>query len=417
MKILLGLKRRMNLAVLVFFLMAELAAGQTIPYARSFAKPKEQVEQALKDLQAYSGQKLPILEGFVAAGDKPLDRYERGFCQFTVELLPGETGSTVARVSAKITAWYVDRDVTKSGYQVLASNGRLELDLLDLLEEKLNGKASSAAGIKMQTPRPKLDLSGVPGGPRMAASAIPTESTKTPEEVVAQRAQRVAEEKRVQNLSAELQSLKEIQRNQARPQNLVFVQKSGTPVYAKGTETSRVLFQASANDEFEFLDAEGGWIHVGISGDSRGYLRQSAVELPDKIAAKLKTSAARPEEKFTGFRIEREETSTFPGSWTPLSGKIVKIYTVQPVSQNPKESGPAARLNYSFALFQKGSKEAGSTIPAPDGVVVIFDSPDGGMVGATMADIQKAALGSLTRDAFWSRSYLDPPAAFLSGNK
>jgi hypothetical protein len=48
-------------------------------------------------------------------------------------LLPGEAGATVVRLSAKITAWYVDRDVAKSGYEVLASNGRLELDLLDLV--------------------------------------------------------------------------------------------------------------------------------------------------------------------------------------------------------------------------------------------------------------------------------------------
>ena len=417
LKIFLGLKRRMYLALTILCLLAEFASGQTIPYARSFAKPKEQIEQALKDLQAYSGQKLPILDGFVAAGDKPLDRYERGFCQFTVELLPGEGGATIARVSAKITAWYADRDVAKSGYQVLASNGRLELDLLDLLEEKLNGKAPGTAGITLQTPHPKLDLSGVPGGSRMAASVVPAESAKTQDEVAALRAQRVAEEKRVKSLSAELQSLKEIQRNQARPQNLVIVQKSGTPVYAKAAETSRVLFQASAKDEFEFLNAEGEWIHVGISGDSRGYLRQSAVELPDKIAAKLKASATGPEERFVGFRIEREETSTFPGSWAPLSGKTVKIYTVQPVSQNPKESGPAVRLNYSFSLFQKGSKEAASATPAPDGVVVIFDSADGGIAAATIADIQKAASGSLTREAFWSQSYLDPAEAFRSGDR
>ena len=47
------------------------------------------MEQALKELQAYSGQKLPTLDGFVAPVGKPLDNYERGFYQFTIELLPG----------------------------------------------------------------------------------------------------------------------------------------------------------------------------------------------------------------------------------------------------------------------------------------------------------------------------------------
>ena len=45
------------------------------------------------------------------------------YYQFTIEVLPGEAGATVVRLSAKITAWYADRDVAKSGYEVLASNG------------------------------------------------------------------------------------------------------------------------------------------------------------------------------------------------------------------------------------------------------------------------------------------------------
>jgi hypothetical protein len=127
--------------------------------------------------------------------------------------------------------------VAKSEYEVLASNGRLELDLLDRLEEKLGGK---------------------PSGPRVeSASTVPT--PKEPRKI-----------------------------------------RGG-------------LFQAAANDEFEFLDGDSEWIHVGISGDSRGYLLRSSVDVPEKIAARLEWPAtASAEEKFTGFRMEREETSTFP---------------------------------------------------------------------------------------------------------
>jgi len=101
------------------------------------------------------------------------------------------------------------------------------------------------------------------------------------------------------------------------------------------------------------------------------------------------------EEKFTGFRVEREETSTFPGDWVALKGKTVKIYTMQPVSQNPKESGPAVRLNYSLALFQKGLKEAAGANPAPEGIVAIFDSADGGIARATLALIQRMVKGEV----------------------
>jgi hypothetical protein len=400
-------------AVLVLATGVATAYGQAIPYARSYAKPKPEVEQALKELQAYSGQKLPILDGFVASVGKPLDHYERGFYQFTVELLPGDSGATIVRLSAKITAWYLDRDVAKSGYDVLPSNGRLELDLLDRLQEKLTGKPADPAATlqsNVQTPRPKLNLAGVPGA---STYTPPPVIAKTPDEVSTLRNQRVLEERRVQQLTTELNNLKEIQHNQAHPQNLVSVQKSGTPVYAKASEESRVLFQTAVNDEFEFLDSEKGWIHIEISGDSRGYVRQSSVLLPEKISAKMAQEDRGLETKFPGFRIEREEMGTFPGDWGSLKGKSVKIYTIQPISQNPKESGPAVRLEYSLALFEKGLKESAAVTPTPEGIVVIFDAADGGIAGATLENINKYVAGSLTREAFWSQSSLDPQDAFL----
>ncbi len=151
------------------------ATAQAIPYARSYPKPKDQVDQALKELQAYSA-KNPIAKRLIGSVDKPLDHYERGFYQFTIELLPGDSGATIVRLSAKITAWYADRDVTKSGYDVLPSNGRLELDLLDRLQEKLTGKPvdpPATLSSSVQTPRPKLDLSGVPGVVTSSPSARP----------------------------------------------------------------------------------------------------------------------------------------------------------------------------------------------------------------------------------------------------
>lgn len=389
--------------------------GQAVRYARSYPKSKAEVDQALKDLQAYSGQKLPILDGFVAPTSKPLAQYERGFYQFNIELLPGDSGGTIVRLAAKITAWYADRDVAKSGYEVLASNGRLELDLLDRLQEKLTGKPvdpPATLASNVQSPHPKLDLSGVPsaGIPATPSSEI----AKTPDEVAALRNQRVLEERRVQQLTAELNNLKEIQHNQAHPRDLISVMKSGTPVYAKASEQSRVLFQAAANDEFEFLDSQNGWIHISISGDSRGYIRQNAVLLPEMIASKMTQENRGLEEKFPGFQIEQQEITSFPSDWPALKGKLVKIYTIRPISQDPKESGPAVRVKYSLALFEQGLKEASSVTPAPEGVVVIFDAADGGIASATLDAIKKYVAGSLTRDAFWSQSSLDPPEAFQS---
>src|SRR5947208_2470994 len=167
-KFLISIIRKGGLGGVLSLALRAAVLPQAGPYARGCAKTAEEVEGALKDLQAYSGQKLPIVDGFVATGDKPLNQYERAFYQFSLDLLPGTAGGTIVRVTAKITAWYADKDPAKSGYQVLPSNGRLELDLLDRLEEKFGGKPASSmaralSNSTISAPKPKLDLSGVPG--------------------------------------------------------------------------------------------------------------------------------------------------------------------------------------------------------------------------------------------------------------
>jgi hypothetical protein len=401
-----------------------LAAAQVVPYAGTFAKSKDEVDKALKEMQAYAGQKLPVVDGFVATGDQPLDRFERSFYQFSIDLLPTGSGGTIVRVIAKITAWYADPDPSKSGYQVLPSNGRLELDLLDRLREKLGGKLSSSivrSGV--QAPKPKLDLStGSPGSslpssrpsaPAAAVSPGTTSGAPGDDEVATLRIKRAAEEKRMQQLNAELQNLQEIQRNQAHPLNLVVVKKIDAPVLARPATGSHLLFTASANDEFEFLEAEGEWIHVQISGVSRGYIRRSSLELPEFIAARLKSpNGNAANDKLDPFHVEHEEISSFPGDWEPLKGKTVKIYTVQPVSRDPKETDARAKLAFAGGLLRKYAAETTASTPALDGIVVIFDAADGGIIGSTLLNVQQLASGSLSQDDFWKHCYLEPPDAF-----
>jgi hypothetical protein len=47
-------------------------------------------------------------------------------------------------------------------------------------------------------------------------------------------------------------------------------------------------------------------------------------------------------------------------------------------------------------------------------VVVIFDSADGGIAGATLASIQQLAKEEISQEAFWKQCYLDPPETFQS---
>jgi hypothetical protein len=410
--------RHVTVAVLLSSFVVFSANGQAMPYARTFSRPKIEVEQALKDLQAYTGQKLPIVDGFVATTQQPLDRYERAFCQFAIEVLPGAPAGTIVQVSAKITAWYADKDPAKSGYQILPSNGRLELDLLDRLDEKFGNKpapgtARSPATSGISAPTPKLNLGG--GINMSPGNGNPVVAPEGTEELNRLRSEREAEEKRMRSLNVELQGLEEVKKNQAHPLNLITVKRAGTPVMARAAEESRVLFKATVNDEFEFLDAEGEWVHIQISGVSRGYIRRSALELPEVIAEHLEeTAKLEAAAKQAAFRVEREENSAFPGDWEALKGKTVKIYTVQPASQDPKETDARARLKFAGALMRKFVEDVAPGTTAGEGVVVIFDSADGGIAGATLASIQRLAKGEISEEAFWKQCYLDPPETFQS---
>ncbi|HEY5070294.1 MAG TPA: hypothetical protein VII37_10900, partial [Candidatus Acidoferrum sp.] len=194
---------------------------------------------------------------------------------------------------------------------------------------------------------------------------------------------------------------------------LVTVKRAGTPMMARAGDESRVLFKAAVNDEFEFLDADGEWVHVQISGVSRGYIRKSALELPEVIAERLEATAeAKSAAKPAAFRLEREDNSVFPGGWEALKGKTVKIYTVQPASQDPKDTDARAKLNFAGSLMQKFVEDVTPGAPSVDGVVVIFDSADGGLTGATLASIQQLAKGEISEEAFWRQCYLDPPETF-----
>ena len=397
------------------------AQAQAVPYARTYAQTKDDVDKALKEFQAYSGQKLPIVDGFVATGDKPLNRYERAFYQFSIDLLPGDSGGTIVKLTAKITAWYADLDPTKSGYQVLPSNGRLELDLLDRLSDKFEGKNENANSHSvLQAPRPKLDLgtsrysplnnpnvSSVTAQP--LGSSGPTQDAKVLAEL---QTQRELEEKRMVELKAELDSLKEIQHNQAHPRNLVIVRKSGAQVLARPEEGAKVLFAAAENDEFEFIEVEGDWFHVQISGASRGWIRRMRAEAMDSRWNAAPTTAVAEDKVPEVFRVTKEENSQFPGMWAPLQGNIVKIYWVQPTASAIAATSPREKRDFTKLLFQRAWSDPGRTQTAFAGVVILFDTPDGGQVSATIQVLEQWIEGKGSDTALWQKCSVDPPELF-----
>jgi hypothetical protein len=110
---------------------------------RTFPQSKATLEKALKTLQGTLSGRLPSLEGFAKPGEHPLDRYQRGYYQTTVQVSPNPSGGSVVQVSTKVTAWYADPAGARSGYQLLTSNGRIEADLLDQLSDGLSATEST----------------------------------------------------------------------------------------------------------------------------------------------------------------------------------------------------------------------------------------------------------------------------------
>jgi hypothetical protein len=213
-------------------------------------------------------------------------------------------------------------------------------------------------------------------------------------------------------LQAEAASLEEVLKNQAHPKNLVAIRKSGTPVVASPSLNGKTLFLASAHDEFEMLDFNADWVHVRISGLSRGWIWRTSLEMPEGISDIPPAGANAMPVAADLFQVTREETAPFPGDWEPLRGKSVKIISVQKIQENEKDSGARAKLEFAKSLLDKNYAELAAKSQELAGVVLIFDSVDGGMIAATLPTVQAWKAGTLSDAALWHQCFFDPPETF-----
>jgi hypothetical protein len=433
--------------------------AQVREYERTFPQSKEAVEKALKQIESSTAGRLPVLEGFATSTEHPLDRYERGYYQakFQVTTRPG--GGSVVRVTVQVTAWYADPVSGRSGYQVLTSNGRVEADLLDDLAEQLAGKASPgnagavvAAAAPERSPWPKAQPSQVQanqvqtnvgkanGSQPIAAQVNPA----TSEPVLSAPLPRLPEtggfssslaqtlsgqeksgvppgstthpEKSQSALQSEADGLEEILKNQAHPKNLVAVKKSGTPVVETASLTAKTLFLASAHDEFEMLDFDRDWVHVRVSGLSRGWIWRNNLEMPEGIPDNDLPKAGGAPSAADLFHVSREEPAIFPGDWAPLRGKTVKIVSVENTSEGKTDIDPKLRLEFVKSLLDQDYAQLSQKPQDLAGIVVIFDSADGGMIAATFPTLKQWKAGSLSDAALWHQCFFDPPETFIDSS-
>ena len=435
----------------ILTLLAGLGRAQGGGYERAFPQTKATVEKVLKDMQLSMAGRLPVLDGFALAGDHPLDRYQRAYFQSTVQVSAAASGGSVVHVSTKVTAWYSDNIPSRSGYQLLTSNGRLEADLLDELAAEL-GRRAAGTGAQTQ-PAPATALSAVspsvkpatqpqpadraPSVPSSAPSLSPSSSPSVPSAPMpplpetagtfsSSVAQNLAAQQSVgtqapaasladpdRALKAEAESLEEILKNQTHPKNLVAVKASGTPVVATPSLTAKTLFMASAHDEFEMLDFNADWVHVRISGLSRGWVWRNSLEMPEGIPQVAAQSGSGPGPTADDlFRVSREETALFPGDWEPLRNKSVKIISVQKTDESSPIGGAKLKLEFAKSLLEKNYGELEKRPDTLAGIVLIFDSADGGMIATTAGTLQQWKAGKLSDSALWHQSYFDPPETF-----
>ncbi len=420
---------------------------QATAYERTYRQSKSAVERALKQLQPSLGGRLPVLEGFALAGDHPLNRYQRAYYQSGVQVSSTASGGSLVRVDIKVTAWYADPVPSRSGYQLLTSNGRLESDMLDQLGDLLaggpkgttlngsnseNSSASSSENAPV-IPQPAAAPTKWPPFPKEATRQKPTEpalSAPMPRLPETERtfssserglsAQQLADSQNMRKpldkpqteLQAEAASLEEVLKNQAHPKNLVAIKKSGTPVVDSPRLNAKPLFLASAHDEFEMLDYSGDWVHVRISGLSRGWIWRTSLEMPEGISDVPLTTERTALVAADLFQVTREEIAPFPGDWESLRGKSVKIVSVQKIQEDEKDSGPSAKLEFAKSLLDRTYTELASKSQELSGIVLIFDSIDGGMIAATIPTVQAWKAGTLNDAALWHECYFDPPETF-----
>jgi hypothetical protein len=421
----------MSLSAVLVLASAQYGSAQGGPRERNFPQSKAVIEKILKDLQASMAGHLPVLDGFAISEDRPFDRYQRAYYQSTATVTAIASGETLVRVSARVTAWYSDPVSSRSGYQLLKSNGRLEGDLLDQLTERLaaasdalpaaspvlskagpSTRQPAANDSRMSAPPVSAPAPGIPDSSGTFSSSLA--QSLSAQDRSGQTAQKGASDD-PSGLKAEAASLEEILKNQAHPKNLVAVKKSGTAVVVSPSLTAKTLFLASPHDEFEMLDFTPDWVHVRISGLSRGWIWRNHLEMPGNIPDTdgLANPAPTPSAADL-FHISREEIAPFPGDWEPLRGKNVKIVSVQKTDETVKDGGLPVRLEFAKSILDNRYSELSQKSPALAGIVLIFDSADGGMIAATISTLQQWKAGALSDAALWHQCFFDPPETFNS---
>jgi hypothetical protein len=368
---------RLSARIVLLLILAACAAAEDAPgrREREFPYPPAIVETALRQLGAYTGARLPSLDGFIKTERTQLPHYQQPYYEYKIGLAPTPSDHTLVKVKANVSAWYEDLDAHQSGYQALESNGRLETDLLDRLGDYL---------VK--------NLSKIVIDPQELAKRIHSV-----------RQQRARSERHVAELEKQVQELSA--KSQSDPPEYVSASKSSIPILNAPQEHSSVLLQTQAEDEFEVLEHRGPWLRVRLQDSQSGWVKGMLMKSNRTVAHESDPTAAQ------GFTIIREVPDTFSGDWPRLKDKQVLYIWAGPESSVANATG--SKLHFAENIFRERYREAvHNSQNAAAGIVVIFLDQRGGVAAAALEDIAHWTDGTLTLSAFLKKCSLDPPGAF-----
>ncbi len=362
--------------------------------ARGFSQDVKQAERAypvsllaaktaLQQLGAYGGTRLPTLEGFVKTDSIKLEQFQRPYYEFKIDLVPSGTDQTMVRVAAKISAWYAG-GAEPPGYKVLETNGRLEADLLDRLEESLQKNGSPVV-------EPK-ELSG---------------------QIAEVHRKRLEVEQRISAIEQNANTREEAT---ARPDSAEFatVVKANAPVLSSPVAQANVLMRAQSEDEFEIVEQRGPWLKLKMDEARTGWIQQSFVRSAKAASTNGHTPRAGVQTSLDGFTVLRENTQPFEGDWASLKGKTSRYIFVRPVGSS-LNSSPVNKLRFAQTMFsERGRQTLHASRTTLEGIVIVFLDQGGGVAAASFGNIRLWLAGKISRDAFLKKCSLDPPSQFAA---
>jgi hypothetical protein len=363
--------------IVLLLILVSCAAAEDAPKTqeRDFSYPSAVIETALRQLGAYTGSRLPSLDGFIKTERAQLPHYQRPYYEYKIELAPAPSDHTLVKVKANVSAWYEDPDGHQSGYQALESNGHLESDLLDRLADYLANNGSK----------------------------IITDSQELARRIEGVRRQRAEAERHVAELEKQMQGL--TAKTQSDPGEYVSAPKASIAIVSAPQERASVLLRTQAEDEFEVLEHRGPWLRVQLQDSQSGWVK-SALMKSNRAAVQTIGST-----NLQGFTIIREVPSTFSGDWPRLKGKQALYIWARPEGSALNTAG--SKLRFAESIFRERYREAShNSQNSVAGIVVIFLDQRGGVAAAALDDIAHWADGTLTQPAFLKKCSLDPPGAF-----